>query len=727
MGRDPVASRDGPPTGMMSRRQAKQPNAPAKQTNSPRISTDSIPPPSYLAMADPTSSKPQDPKAPVTKRLHIGGLTPSITLADLNKRLATFGTIEGDISGLGKVDAVGRTKNFVHVTLNTNVGQLAKCECSCTFVWVGVEMEKDVLGGGDGGMEGGLMAILGMNVLSGSTWKGAKLKLSEAKPDYTERLEAERAENARLSAEPPRKKQRRNVGVAAPDMSLVTPLAASKKAGWKVTEMGRVLRPVRMRPEHPLPPTLEELAKAKAENAKAKGKGATVKGAGFKKGKSNEEKKEERRRRKRDPLVRARRVTIDVTKWESTQLKGMFLESQGAGIGKKTLREDIQEEEVDEEDDTSSEEEEGESSEEVEEEVQEEVKPVPKPKKAVTPPPPAAPPRAPSPPAQNPTFAIPTTTDIPDNNTNLTLEKSRALNLLSSLFPNANADDEDAWIGRESAGSDVDEEELFREERKAAGHAKGRAGDVEFEVVPRDEGKKVEEKKKVSEVEVEEEEEEEGEESDEESDEEMDEEMDVDAEAEGKEAEKEKEAAPAPVVQAAPNLKDLFAPREEEAGFSLLGHLDLDLDLDEELAFAIAPPPESTPQPSFPTSTTLPAPSTTLPAPSSAPAAASIYINPREPLFFAASHPPHSKPSPHPSTLFFTTNPHKKAKDTFDLMAEKGWYWRDEAVRFYRTEGEEEVRKAWEERKGELTRGWKRRAREAGKSGRRRGRVEGEV
>ncbi|KAF5341144.1 hypothetical protein D9611_006021 [Ephemerocybe angulata] len=104
-------------------------------------------------MAEPTPPKPQDPKAPIVKRLHIGGLTPSTTLADLNKRLATFGTIEGDISGLGKVDAVGRTKNFVHVTLKTNVGQLAKR----------------------------------MNLLSGSTWKGANLKLSEAKPDYTER------------------------------------------------------------------------------------------------------------------------------------------------------------------------------------------------------------------------------------------------------------------------------------------------------------------------------------------------------------------------------------------------------------------------------------------------------------------------------------------------------------------------------------------------------------
>ncbi|KAF6760784.1 hypothetical protein DFP72DRAFT_1042307 [Ephemerocybe angulata] len=551
-------------------------------------------------MADPTPPKPQDPKAPVTKRLHIGGLTPSITLADLNKRLATFGTIEGDISGLGKVDAVGRTKNFVHVTLKTNVGQLAKC----------------------------------MNVLSGSTWKGAKLKLSEAKPDYTERLEAEHAENARLAAEPPRKKQRRNVGVAAPQHVARYPLIRLQKGGVEGHRDGSNWRRRRRR------------------TRRRRGRGRRLRVRRFKKGKSNEEKKEERRRRKRDPLVRARRVTIDVTKWESTQLKGMFLESQGAGLGKKTLREDIREEEVDE-DDTSSEEDE------------EELSHLP----------PPAPPRAP-PPAPNPTFAVPTTTYIPDNNTNLTLEKSRALNLLSSLFPNADAADEDDWIGRESAGSDVDEEELLKEERKAAGHAKGRAVDVEFEVVPRDDKRKVSEGKEQEqeESEAEESDGENGEESDGENEEEMDEGMDVDTREE-KEAEKEvKEATPAPVVQAAPNLKDLFAPREEEAGFSLLGHLDLDLDLDEELAFAIAPPQEPTPQPSFPTTTSSP-------RPPPRPAAASIYINPREPLFFSSSQPPQSK-SPHPSTLFFTTNPHKKAKDTFDLMAEKGWYWRDEACGF---------------------------------------------
>lgn len=32
-----------------------------------------------------------------------------------------------------------------------------------------------------------ILLLIGMNVLSGSTWKGAKLRIGEAKPDFRER------------------------------------------------------------------------------------------------------------------------------------------------------------------------------------------------------------------------------------------------------------------------------------------------------------------------------------------------------------------------------------------------------------------------------------------------------------------------------------------------------------------------------------------------------------
>ena len=128
-----------------------------------------------------------------------------------------------------------------------------------------------------------------------------------------------------------------------------------------------------MRPDHPLPPTLEERAKAKSAVAASGGshytKGKQTKTSGEKgkggKGKDGEEK----RKRKKDPMVRARRVTIDVTKWESTLLKGMFLESQGVGkvgggkggdILPEESRESEEEEESDEETSEGEEEEEDE-------------------------------------------------------------------------------------------------------------------------------------------------------------------------------------------------------------------------------------------------------------------------------------------------------------------------------------------------------------------------------
>ncbi|TFY76106.1 hypothetical protein EWM64_g7909 [Hericium alpestre] len=88
---------------------------------------------------------------PITKRLHISGLTPAITPDALSARLATFGTLTA-LDGLGALDALGQPRKYAYVTLDTTKGKLAKC----------------------------------MNVLSGSTWKGARLRLGEAKPDYRE-------------------------------------------------------------------------------------------------------------------------------------------------------------------------------------------------------------------------------------------------------------------------------------------------------------------------------------------------------------------------------------------------------------------------------------------------------------------------------------------------------------------------------------------------------------
>lgn len=65
---------------------------------------------------------------PVTKRLHVSGLTPSITLNDLSTRLGMYGTLKA-LDKFGEVDALGQPRKFAYVTLETTKGKLGKCAC----------------------------------------------------------------------------------------------------------------------------------------------------------------------------------------------------------------------------------------------------------------------------------------------------------------------------------------------------------------------------------------------------------------------------------------------------------------------------------------------------------------------------------------------------------------------------------------------------------------------
>lgn len=62
----------------------------------------------------------------ITKRLHISGLTPSLTVSDLERRLGTFGTVKA-LDGFGALDGVGQPRKFGYVTLHTTKAQLQKC------------------------------------------------------------------------------------------------------------------------------------------------------------------------------------------------------------------------------------------------------------------------------------------------------------------------------------------------------------------------------------------------------------------------------------------------------------------------------------------------------------------------------------------------------------------------------------------------------------------------
>ncbi|KAG6810476.1 hypothetical protein H0H92_011711 [Tricholoma furcatifolium] len=523
----------------------------------------------------------------IVKRLHISGLTPGLTSEDLSRRLSGFGTVKA-VDGFGLCDGVGQPRKFGYVTLETTQGQLSRC----------------------------------LNLLSGSTWKGAKLRIGEAKPDYAQRLAAEREA---ASAEPPKKKRKGLVGREAADMSLVTPENVAGRSGWKVTPLGRILRPVRMRPDHPLPPPNEE-----KEKARLKGK------------KSLDEGERKKKRRMKEPDSRARRRTIDVTRYGSVHLKGMFLDMEVMGTKPEGHLERVHEVEVV----SQSSETESEEDEAVVEETDNRTN--------IHPAPEAVAPSAPPLPAEY----APASKSLPDDNTDIATEKKLTLDLLASLFGNK---DDDDWVGRESVGSDIDEVEIGKRHRTIV--------DVEddgnFEVVPMD----------------------------------VDGPLPVDMEEEDEPAQaiSDVPTQPPPTKQQQDTkLKDLFAPREEDAGFSLVGHLDLDLELDDEIPFATAEAESSTSlQP------------TSAPAVVAPPTHSSSQFNANMPLFF-----------PHPASA----GPSNKSrpKDIFDVAMEHKWHWRDPDVEFYRTGSEADIRKRWEDSKVELTKEWKRRWREAGKISRRR-------
>lgn len=63
----------------------------------------------------------------ITKRIHISGLTPSLTAADISQRLSSFGTVKA-VDGFDLLDGVGRPRKFGYVTLETTPSKFARCK-----------------------------------------------------------------------------------------------------------------------------------------------------------------------------------------------------------------------------------------------------------------------------------------------------------------------------------------------------------------------------------------------------------------------------------------------------------------------------------------------------------------------------------------------------------------------------------------------------------------------
>ncbi|KAL1746754.1 hypothetical protein HDZ31DRAFT_61947 [Schizophyllum fasciatum] len=538
-----------------------------------------------------------------TKRLHISGITPNISHDDLKQRLSTFAKVNA-LEGLGATDAVGAPRRFAYATLEGQPAQITRCVAA----------------------------------LSGATWKGARLRIGDAKPDYRERIKREN-EVAAAEGEPPKKRRRRTHATHAPDMEPITPDRAQGKAGWTVTPLGRTYFSARLRPERPLPPPPGE--------AKEDGK---------------------KKERARAPPTRARRRKIDMGKWGSTQLKGVFVDTSALPSPDVILgrgRAAVQAQEEAYSDDTNSESGDEDSARHEASDSPEDDDHMPveeTPEQATSPA--LAPVSAPAP-------------TQPDSE--IAREQANNVHLLRSLF----GDTED-WGGQE----DVDEVALREAEaRERLRPANAAAGDDDFEVAPvspaAKPGKEDDTQRAASET--------------------RSASPTVSEAASSSSATSSNATSSPPPVPAASGpakLKDLFAPRDEEPGFSLLGALDLDLELDEDAPFPLGPAEPTPAQNTFqqtPSQQTYVAPTLTTAPTSIGP----LVLDTSKPFFFPRSG---------------------RGQDVRDVARANKWDWRGAA--FHQpTEGsvEEIARARWEASKLELTRDWKRRWREAARLRRRRG------
>jgi hypothetical protein len=242
---------------------------------------------------------------------------------------------------------------------------------------------------------------------------------------------------AAAETEGPPPKKRRNEGSQAEDMSLVTSSNVRERKGWKVSSLGRITRPVKMRPERPLPDIRQESTLKKGQ----------VRGVGMTEGEKNKIKKT---KRLKDPDSRARRRTIDMTKWGSTHLKGMFLDMPTLGM--KRLQFDdpaIESEDSEESGDDNDRLKVPQSSE-----------------QTVSSQTPLSPPLPANPlniSADISALSIKSQSSVlplPENNVNLEVEKTQTLNFLASLFGGK----DDNWVHPESVGSDIDVDELMKED-----------------------------------------------------------------------------------------------------------------------------------------------------------------------------------------------------------------------------------------------------------------------
>ncbi|PWN49659.1 hypothetical protein IE53DRAFT_331659 [Violaceomyces palustris] len=257
----------------------------------PKLSaTEVLPPSSARAkkanakeQADEDASKDEQDKNQVKRRkIHVSGLNQNFTKEDLRERFSTFGTIH-EVHGWPEAkDANGRQKPYAFISMDASLASIKKC----------------------------------VSLLSGTTWKGAKLRIGEARPDWMERhLEEVRKREEVEGAEGSRPAKKRRlppfVGVEAMSMEPINESRVKDgEWGWKKLEDGRLVRPLVLRPSHPIgKPTVSPVVKKKLEKGQRRPKSSAV------------------------PPVRSKRITIDPSRYGSIHYDSEALEEMASARG----------------------------------------------------------------------------------------------------------------------------------------------------------------------------------------------------------------------------------------------------------------------------------------------------------------------------------------------------------------------------------------------------------
>ncbi|KAH7104598.1 hypothetical protein BKA62DRAFT_748474 [Auriculariales sp. MPI-PUGE-AT-0066] len=548
-------------------------------------------------------------------RLHVSGLTPAISAQDLKTKLGSFGAVKA-VDGFGAKDGNGDPRTFAYITLDAQASQVNKCISS----------------------------------LSGTTWKGTKLRLAPAKPDFaTKFIKQVEAEQAMAEELRPIKRQRLQGthGREANDMSLVTVENVHNRKGWHKTPLNHLIRPMRMRPTRPLPSAPSSQAAPQA------GK-----------------KKDAARKSRQKPIpTRARRRTIDPPKWGHTHLSGTLLENAVVADmpipGRHTWKDLATADSMDSVTTAVTSDEESGSSSSVslhkggdvhssdssEDEEDQSLA------------------------AEFGKEPSPTVIRIDSIGQSLRGEVSQNRKLLDTLFSRG-----DTWPQQDAIDSDLEELVQKTDQQLVPGAVQSRRGAIGQDLSSSDESEDSDLVTPRADV----------------ANQQPQNPLSYNGDDDDSEA---LEASRSPVLMAETrlqhrSLKEMFAPREEEAGFSLLANLDLELELDDEFALGLQP-------------AIINAEETAAAAP-----AVAVVLSPPTMALSAADQWRFEAEAPGLRPMFFL---HSNAMNAVPTHG------------FWRTDTDEQIRARWENQKGPLTENWKKRAREAKKRGRRGGSGVGDV